>query len=56
MDTTDDIDFTDDDLHSLQQLEAFMRSRGYRRDRHGFWRLPGEAEYLAIPDSAEDDQ
>jgi hypothetical protein len=56
MDTTDDIDFTADDLHSLRRLEAFMRSRGYRRDRHGFWRLPGEAEYLAIPDSAEDDQ
>ena len=52
--TDDDIEFDEADLARLQRLEAMMQDRGYRRDRRGFWVLPG-AE-LALPrDSVEDD-
>jgi hypothetical protein len=39
--TDDDIEFDEADLARLQRLEAMMQDRGYRRDRRGFWVLPG---------------
>jgi hypothetical protein len=53
---TDTDEFTDDDIQHVKQLEAFMRERGYRRERYGFWRMPSAEMTLPEIEHVEEDE
>jgi hypothetical protein len=52
---TDDDD--EADRAALTRLEEIMWDRGYRRDKQGFWVLPGDLKVVAPhpQDDVEDD-
>ena len=37
----DDTELTADDAKRLQLMEAMLSGRGYSRNQHGFWGVPG---------------
>ena len=50
----DDIEFDEADRAALRRLEEIMWDRGYRRDKQGFWVMPGTG--LVVPrDTVEDE-
>jgi hypothetical protein len=51
---TDDTDFSEDDCSHVQQLEALMLARGYKRNAHGFWVLPDAATATTQQVATED--
>jgi hypothetical protein len=52
--TDADSEFSADDLEQLRRLEQFMFDRGYTRDRHGFWIVPGLAIGTGLASDVDD--
>jgi hypothetical protein len=44
------------DRARLRKLEKFMQGRGYERDRHGFWSLPGSSVAAGQNNNNREDQ
>jgi hypothetical protein len=53
-DTDTDTEFSATAQKRLRKLEEMMLDRGYVRDQHGFWILPGAEGWLAIKQRTED--
>jgi hypothetical protein len=45
----------DEDTEHVKRLEQFMLDRGYRRDRHAFWRMRSDEDKLAIQYDEDDE-
>jgi hypothetical protein len=51
-----DTELTADDTRRLQLMEEMLRDRGYSRNQHGFWVVPGSRMTAAKVETVSEDE